>query len=194
MALPPRHLVFVGGRRSQCPRPSPTLGSLGPSHQQRHKSRVLIRGPPCVHGVLGTPHGKVCDKLALDAPVDASAMPIAPHNDIPKAKVPFFVPSSFFTLVFCILHVRTAHFTNARPKPPLINFPLHSSYGVVSQVAPCLLGERPSSTSSLNRHALKAASSESDLCLALRRSARHSPRRRPRIPLTLPLRTIQEHV
>ena len=36
------------------------------------------------------------------------------------------------------------------------------------------LGARPSSTSSLDRHALKAASSESDRCLALRRSARHS--------------------
>jgi hypothetical protein len=41
------------------PRPSPTLGSLDPSHQWRHKSRVSLRGPPCVHGVGGTPYGEV---------------------------------------------------------------------------------------------------------------------------------------
>jgi hypothetical protein len=52
----------VGGRRSKRPGPSPTLGSLGPSHQWRHKSRVSFRGPPCAHGVAGTPHGEVCDR------------------------------------------------------------------------------------------------------------------------------------
>jgi len=61
MALPSCLLVSVGGRRSQRPGPSPTLGSLGPSHQRRHKSRVSLRGPPCAHGVLGTPHGEVRD-------------------------------------------------------------------------------------------------------------------------------------
>src|SRR5450631_3933704 len=61
MALPSCLLVSVGGRRSQRPGPSPTLGSLGPSHQQRHKSRVSLRGPPCAHGVSGTPHGEVRD-------------------------------------------------------------------------------------------------------------------------------------
>ena len=35
--------------------------SLGPSHQWRHKSRVLLRGTPCAHGVAGTPHGEVRD-------------------------------------------------------------------------------------------------------------------------------------
>ena len=35
---------------------SPTLGSLGHSHQWRHKSWVSLRGPPCAHGVSGTPH------------------------------------------------------------------------------------------------------------------------------------------
>ena len=54
-------LVSVGGRRSQHPGPSPTLELLGPSHQRRHKSRVWLRGPPCAHGVSGTPHGEVCD-------------------------------------------------------------------------------------------------------------------------------------
>jgi hypothetical protein len=34
--------------------PSPTLESLGPSHLRRHKSRVSLRGPPCVHDVSGT--------------------------------------------------------------------------------------------------------------------------------------------
>ena len=38
-----------------------TLGSLGPPHQQRHKSWVSLPGPPCAHGVLGTPHGEVGD-------------------------------------------------------------------------------------------------------------------------------------
>ena len=61
MALPSCLLVSVGGRRSQRPGPSPTLGSLGPSHQRRHKSRVSLRGPPCAHGVSGTPHGEVRD-------------------------------------------------------------------------------------------------------------------------------------
>src|ERR1700738_3679665 len=58
MALPLCILVSVGGRRSQRPGPSPTLGSLGPSHQRRHKSRVSLRGPPCPHVVSGTPHGE----------------------------------------------------------------------------------------------------------------------------------------
>src|ERR1700737_476036 len=63
MALSLCILVCVGGRRSQRPGPSPTLGSLGPSHQQRHKSRVSLRGPPCTHGVSGTPYGEVRDIL-----------------------------------------------------------------------------------------------------------------------------------
>ena len=45
------------------PGPSPTLGSLGPSHQWRHKSRASLRGPPCAHGVAGTPQGEVRDSL-----------------------------------------------------------------------------------------------------------------------------------
>ena len=59
MALPSCLLVSVGGRRSQHPGPSPILGSLGPSHQWRHKSGVLLRGPPCAYGVSGTPHGDI---------------------------------------------------------------------------------------------------------------------------------------
>ena len=62
MALPLCILVSVGGRRSQCPGRSPTLGSLGPSHQRRYKSRVSLRGPLCGHDVLGTPHGEVHDR------------------------------------------------------------------------------------------------------------------------------------
>ena len=53
--------VFVGGRRFQRLQPSPTLKSLGPFHQRQHKSRVSLRGPPCTHGVLGTPHREVRD-------------------------------------------------------------------------------------------------------------------------------------
>jgi hypothetical protein len=51
----------VGGRRSQRPGPSPTLGSLRPSHHRRHKSRVSLRGPPCALGVSGIPYGEVRD-------------------------------------------------------------------------------------------------------------------------------------
>ena len=40
-----------------CPIPaSIKLWLLKPRH-----SRVSFRGPPCAHGVLGTPHGEVCD-------------------------------------------------------------------------------------------------------------------------------------
>ena len=47
------------------PGPSPTLGSLGPSHQWRHKSRASLWGPPCAHGVAGTPQGEVRDNHGL---------------------------------------------------------------------------------------------------------------------------------
>ena len=43
------------------PAPSLTLGLLGPSHQWCHKSRASLRGPPCAHGVAGTPQGEVRD-------------------------------------------------------------------------------------------------------------------------------------
>ena len=61
MALPSLLLIPVGGRRSQRPGPSPTLGSLEPSHHLRHKSRVSLRGPPCAQGVSGIPYGEVRD-------------------------------------------------------------------------------------------------------------------------------------
>ena len=41
------------------PRPSPTLASLGPSHQWCHKSRASLQGPPCAQGVAGTPQREV---------------------------------------------------------------------------------------------------------------------------------------
>ena len=53
------------------PGPSPTLGSLGPSHQWRHKSRASLRGPPCAHGVAGTPEGEVRDTLAFNQKLEA---------------------------------------------------------------------------------------------------------------------------
>ena len=63
MALPSCLLVSVGGRRSQRPGPSPTLGLLGPSHQWRHNTRVSLQGPLFAHGVLGTSHGEVRNKI-----------------------------------------------------------------------------------------------------------------------------------
>jgi hypothetical protein len=65
MAFPSWLLVSVGGRRSQRPGPSPTLGSLGPSHYRRHKSRVSLRGPPCALGVSGIPFGEVRDNTTI---------------------------------------------------------------------------------------------------------------------------------
>ena len=63
MALPLWLLVSVGGRHSQRLGPSPTLGSLGPSHHRRHKSWVSLRGPPCAHGVSDIPFGEVRDNF-----------------------------------------------------------------------------------------------------------------------------------
>ena len=54
--------MLVGGRRFKQLGPSPTLGSLGPSHKWCHKSRASLRGS-CAHGVAGTPHGEVRDTL-----------------------------------------------------------------------------------------------------------------------------------
>ena len=61
MALCAWLLVGVCGRNSQRPGPSPTLRSLGPSHQRCYKSHVSLRGPPCARGVSGIPHGDVRD-------------------------------------------------------------------------------------------------------------------------------------
>ena len=61
MALPLWLLVSVDWRRSQCLRTSSTLGSLGPHHQWRHKSRVSLKGPPSAHDVSGTPFGELRD-------------------------------------------------------------------------------------------------------------------------------------
>ena len=47
------------------PKPSSTLGSLGPSHQWRHKSRASLRGPPYAHGVVGIPQEEVCDSVTI---------------------------------------------------------------------------------------------------------------------------------
>ena len=61
MALPSRLLVPVGGRPFQRLGPSPTLGSLGPSYHQRHKSRVSLRGLPLCPWCFGHPFGEVRD-------------------------------------------------------------------------------------------------------------------------------------
>ena len=53
--------------------PSPTLGSLGPSHQWRHKSRTSLQGLPCAHGVAGTPQGEVRDRAQLIELADQEA-------------------------------------------------------------------------------------------------------------------------
>ena len=52
------HTEFANNK-SYYPWPSPTLGSIGPSQQGRHKSRVSLRGPPCANGISGTLHGEV---------------------------------------------------------------------------------------------------------------------------------------
>src|ERR1700737_2800654 len=93
MALPSCLLVSVGGRRSQRPGPSPTLGSLGPSHQRRHKSRVSLRGPPCAHGVSGTPHGELHDSKRVrrlrrcGTRIQESGLPLARQGEKRSATV-----------------------------------------------------------------------------------------------------------
>ena len=59
MGLPSYVLVSVGGRRSQRLGPSPTLKSLGPFHQRRHKFQVSLEGSPCAHGILSIPCGEL---------------------------------------------------------------------------------------------------------------------------------------
>ena len=54
MILSPR-----GWEAFPTPGPSPTLGSLEPSHHRRHNSQVSLWGPPCGHGVTGICYGKV---------------------------------------------------------------------------------------------------------------------------------------
>ena len=51
MALPLCLLLSMGGMRSN---------AQGP-HQRRNKSLMILRGPPCAHGVLSTPHEEVRD-------------------------------------------------------------------------------------------------------------------------------------
>ena len=60
----------MDGRHSHASGPSSILGSLGPSHQWRHKSRASLRGPPCAHGVAGTPQGEVRKTYQLNKPKD----------------------------------------------------------------------------------------------------------------------------
>ena len=57
MALPLWLVVPMDGRCSQRSRPSPTLGSLGPSHQCWHRFQLSVWGYPCDHGLSGTPYG-----------------------------------------------------------------------------------------------------------------------------------------
>ena len=59
MAIPLCLVVSMCNRCSQCPGPSPTLGSVGPLHQRSHKSQVLFRRFPCAQGILGTFNGEV---------------------------------------------------------------------------------------------------------------------------------------
>ena len=72
----------MGGSRSQRPGPLPTLGSLGTSHQRRHKSRVSLRGPPCVHGILGTLHRAVCDICAPNPTSLKACLTVMSNNNL----------------------------------------------------------------------------------------------------------------
>ena len=80
MAFPSCLLVSMGGRRSQHPGPSPTLESLGSSHQRRYKSRVSLWGPLCTHDVSGTPHEEVRN-IDLQSPTDPSEL-VSPSNPL----------------------------------------------------------------------------------------------------------------
>ena len=87
MALPSWLLAPVDGRRSQRLGPSPTLESLGSSHQRRHKSQVSLEGPPCVHGVSDTPHGEVRDMHNAPSDSDKKHVKEVPQKNWLSAKV-----------------------------------------------------------------------------------------------------------
>jgi hypothetical protein len=55
-------LRLLGWEEFPTPGLSPTLGSLGPSHQRHHESRVSLQGPHCALDVLGIPHEELRDR------------------------------------------------------------------------------------------------------------------------------------
>ena len=124
----------------------------------RTASLSAVVGPPCLH----SPPPPTFNGAAVPSVPDALVhVPAVPGIDIPKAKVPFSVPAPFFIVVFLVLHPHVGHFTGACPKPPLIQ---SSHYVLIlSSTWRCFACRSP-----LDRHALKAASSDSDRCLALR--------------------------
>ena len=76
MALPLSFVVYMDKTRSQYPGPSPTLRSLGPSHQQHHNFQVSLRIHFYAHGISGTPREEVRDiflpPIKIDALIDAA--------------------------------------------------------------------------------------------------------------------------
>ena len=103
----------MGGRRSQRPGPSPTLGSLGPSHHRRHKSGVSLRGPPCAQGVSGIPYGEV--------------------RDTPPHQIESMPSSTILVVGILILKLSSSmvrHCVYLRTRPPQCIF----KFGIVSKV------------------------------------------------------------
>ena len=89
MSIPSWLLDSVDRRCLQHPGSSTTLGPLGFRHQWRHKSRASLRGPPCAHGVAGTPHREVRDTK----PYQMESMP---SSTLLKVGTPNLkLPSSF---------------------------------------------------------------------------------------------------
>ena len=130
-------LVSVGGKRSQRAGPSPTLGSLGPSRQRRHKSRVSLRDPLCPHGVSSIPHGEVRDKIL----VKYSRSMKDPLKEIPKLLPPSGTPdrctirqmhSPNMTRVFMRLQEHRL-LTPRRGSSPISGPASHSKHGTASK-------------------------------------------------------------
>jgi hypothetical protein len=91
----------VGGRRSQRPVPSPTLGSLGPSHHRRHKSQASLRGPPCAHDVSDIPlercaTGPVLWRLKHFSSWTSAAWRLSEHDE------GIYIPSIFLYIIYFI--------------------------------------------------------------------------------------------
>jgi hypothetical protein len=91
-------LISVDGRHSQCLGPSCTLGSFGPSHQRRHKSRVSLWSSYCAHGVSSTPHGKVRNTH----PYQTKLMPLSTRSRHTNFQV--FI---FYGVTFCNLRAQS---------------------------------------------------------------------------------------
>ena len=94
---------FVGGRRCQCPGPTPILQPLRLSHQWCHKSHVLVRGPPCAQGVMGTLHGELDNNHQCRSFISSIWLHLQIHLNEP---ITFYKPKTY---IICNFHCFQTH-------------------------------------------------------------------------------------